>query len=425
MADYDAIIIGAGPAGSTAALLLARAGWSVAVIEKAAFPRRKICGEFISAPALALLGRAGIAEEILAGAGPEVRDVGVFAGDRIVTGAMPRHDSVRPERSVAKSKDERPVMSAIGYGRALGREHLDALLLAAAARAGASVWQPWRVRSWARANERYVCVAENKAREHAELHAPVLIAAHGSWDTGGLTVPGAVDRSAPSDLLAFKAHFGGCDLPRHRMPLIAFPGGYGGLVHSDRGRVSFSCCIRRDVLTACRAETPGASAGAAVLAHVLGACRGMREAIGAGVRDGEWLAAGPLRPGIRSACADGYFTLGNAHGEAHPIVAEGINMAIQSAWLLCERLVPAGPRASCSRLEEIARAYELAYRASFGPRIRAASAFATLAMQPKAAAAVTALLQGLPGLLAFGARWAGKAATYETRQPAAQTAAAE
>ena len=38
---YDIIIMGAGPAGSTAAILLARAGWSVALIEKQAFPRRK------------------------------------------------------------------------------------------------------------------------------------------------------------------------------------------------------------------------------------------------------------------------------------------------------------------------------------------------------------------------------------------------
>ena len=54
---------------------------------------------------------------------------------------------------------------------------------------------------------------------------------------------------------------------------------------------------------------------------------------------GEWLAAGPIRPQVRSCGQDGVFLLGNAAGEAHPIVAEGISMAIQSAWLLCERLI--------------------------------------------------------------------------------------
>ena len=52
---FDAIVLGGGPGGATAGLLLARAGWSVAVIEKALFPRRKVCGEYISATNLPLL----------------------------------------------------------------------------------------------------------------------------------------------------------------------------------------------------------------------------------------------------------------------------------------------------------------------------------------------------------------------------------
>ena len=46
--NFDAVIIGAGPAGSTVAIELARAGWSVALIEKQRFPRRKVCGECTS-----------------------------------------------------------------------------------------------------------------------------------------------------------------------------------------------------------------------------------------------------------------------------------------------------------------------------------------------------------------------------------------
>src|SRR5690349_19918246 len=44
---YDALVIGGGPGGATAALLLARAGWNVVLAEKTAFPRSKVCGEFI------------------------------------------------------------------------------------------------------------------------------------------------------------------------------------------------------------------------------------------------------------------------------------------------------------------------------------------------------------------------------------------
>ena len=67
---YDALVIGGGPAGGTSALLLARAGWSVAVVEKAEFPRRKVCGEFISATTLPLLDELGLADAFLKSAGP-------------------------------------------------------------------------------------------------------------------------------------------------------------------------------------------------------------------------------------------------------------------------------------------------------------------------------------------------------------------
>ena len=46
---FDAVIVGAGLAGSAAAIQLARAGWSVALIERQRFPRRKVCGECVAA----------------------------------------------------------------------------------------------------------------------------------------------------------------------------------------------------------------------------------------------------------------------------------------------------------------------------------------------------------------------------------------
>ena len=86
---YDALIVGAGPAGATAALMLAQAGWSVAVVEKAAFPRRKVCGEFLSATSLPLLHELGVAKQFLDRAGPGVSHVGLFAGDGALSAAMP------------------------------------------------------------------------------------------------------------------------------------------------------------------------------------------------------------------------------------------------------------------------------------------------------------------------------------------------
>src|SRR5580704_6165585 len=73
---FDALVIGGGPGGATAALLLAKAGWSVGLVEKVSFPRRKVCGEFLSATNLPLLRHLGLAESFLELAGPDVRQVG-------------------------------------------------------------------------------------------------------------------------------------------------------------------------------------------------------------------------------------------------------------------------------------------------------------------------------------------------------------
>ena len=80
MSSFDLIVIGAGPAGGTAALTAARAGLRVAIVEKCSFPRRKVCGEFISATTWPLLDEIGVGRELAARAGPAVERVGLFAG---------------------------------------------------------------------------------------------------------------------------------------------------------------------------------------------------------------------------------------------------------------------------------------------------------------------------------------------------------
>jgi flavin-dependent dehydrogenase len=340
----------------------------VALVEKTQFPRRKVCGEFISATTMPVLKACGIAAPFITAAGPQVMRLGAWAGTAMLAA---------PQERI--------------WGRALGREILDTMLRDAAVKAGATLLQPVEVTDLRREDGQQVCLLD----DGREIAARFVIAACGSWNSKGV-FPVNSDPAQPSDLFAFKAHFRGSDLAPGLMPLLAFPGGYGGLVESDGGRVSLSCCIRRDMLAKVRARH-GGKAGEAVLAHILKTTLGAKLALSEAEMEGGFLSIGPIHPGIRTRYQDGVFFTGNIAGEAHPVIAEGISMAIQSSALLAKLLI-------AHRGELYARQWQRC----FAPRIRAASLFAHLAMSGAGRFAGLALLRAAPRLLDLGARLSGK-----------------
>src|SRR5262245_53948323 len=157
----DAVIAGAGPAGSVAAIVLARAGVRVRLIDRATFPRDKLCGDTVNPGTLALLGRLGVASAIEARGLPidGMRLTG--EGGAAVEGRYPA--GVR--------------------GRALLRRDLDWVLLQAALAAGAEFEPGVAVRraSLASVNGRptaygVVVGANGSARE---MRARLVVAADG------------------------------------------------------------------------------------------------------------------------------------------------------------------------------------------------------------------------------------------------------
>src|SRR5438552_15993950 len=110
----DVLIVGAGPAGSVAATVLARAGARVRIVDRAAFPRDKLCGDTVNPGSLALLRRLNLARvseaEGLPIAGMLVTGHGVAIEGRYPDGVC---------------------------GRAIVRRHLDWGLLQEAMNAGA------------------------------------------------------------------------------------------------------------------------------------------------------------------------------------------------------------------------------------------------------------------------------------------------
>jgi geranylgeranyl reductase family protein len=110
---WDVVVVGAGPAGSTAALRLARAGRSVCVVDRARFPRDKACGDLLIPDAIGALRRSRLYEEVRAVAHP--------SATTILTSPSRIEWSMRGEYLAVKRLD------------------LDAILAGGAARQGAAV----------------------------------------------------------------------------------------------------------------------------------------------------------------------------------------------------------------------------------------------------------------------------------------------
>src|SRR5947208_1282894 len=121
---WDVVVVGAGPAGATTALLLARAGASVLLVDRARFPRDKACSEYLSPATTEILERlgGGILDAVEGAAHAKLYGMKVVAPCGATMCGRFR-GGPRP------------------YSFALPRTTFDTILVAAAARAGAEVRQ--------------------------------------------------------------------------------------------------------------------------------------------------------------------------------------------------------------------------------------------------------------------------------------------
>jgi 2-polyprenyl-6-methoxyphenol hydroxylase-like FAD-dependent oxidoreductase len=240
-----------------------------------------------------------------------------------------------------------------------------------------------------------------------------VIDAHGSWERGPECRPAEPGDSRnyqprSSDLLAFKTTFRGTSLSPGILPVLCLPGGYGGMVVSDRGRTTVACCILRTALRH-RREGLGASAGDVVEAYLRSSCSGLAVALRDARREDNWHAVGPLRTGVHPRGVSGIPRIGNAAAEAHPLIGEGICMALQSAAILAKLCGYRPKDLRAAYVVDVERTHAAICRKEFSGRIRLARLYARIAMQPSLTNAAAIAMKIWPGTLTAGARLAGKA----------------
>jgi 2-polyprenyl-6-methoxyphenol hydroxylase-like FAD-dependent oxidoreductase len=122
-----------------------------------------------------------------------------------------------------------------------------------------------------------------------------------------------------------------------------------------------------------------------------------------------WQSVGPLRTGFHGRSPQGILRVGNAAAEAHPVIGEGICMALQSAAILANLFALRPGEPDAAHIADVQRAHTAICRKEFSGRLRIARLYARVAMQPLLAASVAALMSSWPAVLTGGAQLAGKA----------------
>ncbi len=163
---YDAIVVGAGPGGCTAATLMARSGLRVVLLEKERFPRDKICGDAISGKSVGVLKELGLLEKT------EQAESIVSWG---ATFSSPRGDEVSiPFTNVL----DRPTPP----GFVCARTEFDEILFDAAVDSGVEVRQDTRVTGLLRNGQTVIGVSMSTPDNREEsIDAPVTIGADGAY----------------------------------------------------------------------------------------------------------------------------------------------------------------------------------------------------------------------------------------------------
>lgn len=291
----EAIVIGAGPAGSAAAIGLARAGAKILLLERARETGDALCGGFLSWQTLSRLDALGIDRALLNG--QTVRRVRLFAGLR---------------------QSETPLP---GEAMGVSRRTLDGALQAAAIAAGAGL-------------ERgvHATALENGAvqtRDGAILRAPAIFLAAGKHGFRGFPrEPGKWQRTDPVMGLRLR-------LPPHpaldrlvgdAVELHLFDRGYAGLVQQEGGSGNLCLAVHKSRLDE-------AGGDPAALLRALGDTLphlGDRLAHAGGSRGVD--AIGHVPYGWRTAeTAPGLFRLGDQAGVIPSLAGEGMGLAVASA----------------------------------------------------------------------------------------------
>lgn len=304
--DADVLIVGAGPAGAAASILLARQGYKVLLVDRATFPRDKACAEYLSPACTPLFAHLGVLDKILSTSPQRLQ------GMRIVDyhgqdcwGRFLQHGEALE-------------------GLALPRLLLDHLLVQQACQTGVELRTGFRVRQPLLSGQ-HVCGVHGQQRtQSVTLRARCVIAADGRLSTLARRLQ-LVRRIKWLQHIALVTHYQGVHPVRPWGEMFLLPTGYLGLAPVGDNLMNVSLVTHKHHF---RAAHPEAFFEATLQSHAE-----LRQRFAHATRVKGFLTVGPMAQ--RTVCPpyDGILFIGDAAGFLDPFTGQGIYLALHSAYL--------------------------------------------------------------------------------------------
>ena len=339
--DVDVAIVGAGPGGSTLAALLARRGYSVALIDRDAFPRDKLCGEFLSYDALPIVDALGVLRELEAHGVPEITSCRVVGRHRTYAFDFPH-----PARGVS-------------------RMLLDDALFRRAIASGAQAITTTATE----------VTSETVTLDGGLVRARVVAGAWGRWGRFDQQLGRAFVRDRSHRNFGFKRHYTGTsDEGRGTIELYSFAHGYLGVNDVEGGITNICGLVHASRLQGHKGRWD------AFVETIRAEESPLDEmyARHAPAQDG-FLSSEPVIFRARSAVEEGIFMIGDASGVIDPLTGNGMAMAMQSALVAAPFIAAALENGDHNRSED---GYRTRHAELFGRRIAWSRRVAFLLSRP-------------------------------------------
>jgi flavin-dependent dehydrogenase len=295
-APWDAVIVGAGPAGAVAALWLARDGQRVLLVERKAFPRSKVCGGCLSASGVELLAQIGLAEALVA------------AG-------------AQPLSRLALHSNRRKVELPLPPGISLSRSTLDGLLVSAAIESGAQFLPATTAEVVF--DSRYCARLHGDCAETAMVEPGVILAADGLGHPSLRSVDIFQERVSSTARLGAGTLLEAAPdwLKAQQIGMVIGRSGYVGLVSVEKDRAAVAAALDPAFV---RQSGSLDRACAAILAEA-------QLPLPPLWHEAHWVGTPALSRRTLPLADRNLFLIGDAGGYVEPFTGEGMTWAMRSA----------------------------------------------------------------------------------------------